>query len=251
MEYHDIDADINYYLLSPDGRCIIRYGSSDMDKDLLGGLVVAVLSMSSLAGFEGARGFDLTYFLDDRDINLRLIKSKREFETTLSRKSLYGLLFFERKDYFDDVCYRQLNNLNETLTNSISDNYFDDIQALLRQGNMGDLNALGGYVNEQVALFREHMHASYLLGILGKSSNIVKKEKVTSLISDIGRLFLSDLSLSGIHEAMRGYHERVRALALEPNSKTFNNIIRKVNYEERNVWKLFKVPLIEVGDDSH
>ncbi|UYP43779.1 hypothetical protein NEF87_000064 [Candidatus Lokiarchaeum ossiferum] len=199
-------------------------------------LVSGFLAASSLFFNElGIGGQDRTF---------RILRGDTELRMSLGNK-IHATLLIRGLEDLDLKAYYELDVMTRAIINRFENVYMQEIEDFILRGRF-NFDGIDKFIKDEVLKMKAHMFSSYLMHILGIAINRnVKKSEAKELLISLNSIY-ADLPLN--YDKIRKHHDVIwnQIRDYQKEHITFKNIIKKVNKESANIWKLFRIPLIPV-----
>ena len=232
-----LDGSIEIFL-SYNSVCIFYYNLSNpaakpsLDKQLISGF----LSANNLFFNEMGIGKDSNLF--------RIIRGDAELRMALGNK-IHATLILARIHELDLKAYYELDLLTRSIITEFEEKYMDEIEAFILTGEF-KFSGIKEFISNEIKKMKAHMYTAYLMSILARSINKnVRKEEAKELLIALNHAFSNypldyddiQMHLEIVWHCVVNYQRRHPTIA---------GIIKKVNKHSKDIWRLFRVPIIPV-----
>jgi hypothetical protein len=147
-------------------------------------------------------------------------------------------------DKLDEKAYYELDELTRSIIHRFESEYIQEIEELISSGKF-HFKGIETFILDEIEKMQAHIYSSYLMQILGMCINRrVQTKKAEELIMQFNLFYADEQSTNQkIMQYIDDVRSSIETLLIHP---TIRIIVKKVNKDFAQIWKLFQVPLIDL-----
>ena len=187
-----------------------------------------------------------TLFFDEMSVGendplYRILRGNSEIRMRIG-DNIHGTLLL-RDLYFDEKTYYELDALLKSIIARFESKYIKEIDTFATYGSL-EFKGISDFIKDEVEKMKAHIYSSYLLQILGIAFNRkLFRKRTKDLMASIHIAYSVD---SSSNDKMRVHNDRIRSEIdkYQISHITLARVVKQVNNEFKNIWRVFRVPLI-------
>ncbi len=183
---------------------------------------------------------------------IRLIRGNNEIRMLLGER-VHGVLLLRNLFNLDEKVYFELDNFLKNLTVRFELEYKNDITDLIERGRF-KFKGIDDFILEEINKIQTHLFSSYLIQILNLGiQKRVKVHKLLEMILELDEIYSFPILDKDIYENIKSLNYIIKGKLqfLQKKHSTIENIIQKINIDNKEIARIFKIPMIHEFKNSN